>query len=309
MHAIVFPTSRTKRMREALKHPDQAAMVARIPVIGRRVPMRAMWLHRSPDAYRMTNRGLVAARPYALAAWTRAKQAGNDAADIGVRGLFSRARGVPSTIWNGRNSFAALPEAAAEAPMSLRLTNDAVEPVIRESKRSRRALWMIPIGFIAASLGVLAMYYVDPQAGRRRRALMRDKMTHYRNVLTRRVPRTAERRSRFFRGRARGLQHEVLHRGAGAVPDNETLVARVRSEVLRDHNVKAGEIHVDAYEGIVTLRGQMASMGEIRALVGATQSVDGVREVRSYLHLPGTPPPNKAEAYASNGVPEHLTRV
>ena len=96
-----------------------------------------------------------------------------------------------------------------------------------------------------------------------------------------------------------------------AVPDNETLVARVRSEVLRRTSVKAGEIHVDAYEGCVTLRGEIGNESDIRDLVEATRHVGGVQEVRSYLHLPGTVPPNKAESFAvaDNGaVPAHLAR-
>ena len=42
---------------------------------------------------------------------------------------------------------------------------------------------------------------------------------------------------------------------------------------------------------------QIEHPGDIRRLVGATERVDGVREVRSYLHLPDEPPPNKADVY------------
>jgi hypothetical protein len=55
------------------------------------------------------------------------------------------------------------------------------------------------------------------------------------------------------------------------------------------------------------LRGQLGRPDEIRRLVNDTAQVDGVREVRNYLHLPGTPPPNMASVYSRyNPVPEHL---
>ena len=115
-------------------------------------------------------------------------------------------------------------------------------------------------------------------------------------------------------GASRGVARGIVHETTDALPfnghppvDDETLVARVRSEVLRDDHIKAGEINLDAYEGCVTLRGQLAHADEIRRLVNETAHVDGVREVRNYLHLPGTPPPNMASVYTrSNPVPQHL---
>jgi osmotically-inducible protein OsmY len=81
------------------------------------------------------------------------------------------------------------------------------------------------------------------------------------------------------------------------VVDEEMLVARVRSEVFRDLAVPAGAVNIDAYEGCVTLRGQLGSESEIRRLVSAAKGIDGVRSVRSYLHLPDELPPNKAQMY------------
>jgi hypothetical protein len=318
MHAIIFSSNRLSRMGEALKHPDQAAILARIPVAGRRVPMRGMWQRRSPDPYRMARRTAVHARPLAAAAVLRGRQAASTFADLGVTGTVERARDARRALWYGR-----VPREPRPQPVAAHLLEGGIHA---SSKRRRtpgfrikggaeielnaRRVWLaIPAAVAAGALGAIAMYYADPQSGRRRRALVRDKVAHYRNLLTRKAPRTAERRGRFFRGRARGLQHDVLPRARGAEADNQTLVARVRSEVLRGHGVKAGEIHVDAYEGTVTLRGQLESADEIRAICRATQRVDGVREVRSYLHLPGTPPPNKAEAYALEDVPDHMARV
>ncbi|HXK32631.1 MAG TPA: hypothetical protein VNM91_01275, partial [Dehalococcoidia bacterium] len=43
MHDIVLPKSRLKRIKNSYRYPGQAALVARIPLLGRRVPMRGMW--------------------------------------------------------------------------------------------------------------------------------------------------------------------------------------------------------------------------------------------------------------------------
>jgi len=154
---------------------------------------------------------------------------------------------------------------------------------------------------VGAAIGLLAMFYFDPASGRRRRALVRDKFARVRHIFTRDVPRGIEKRARFFGGVARGVGHEtaglVLHDGHHVDVDDETLVARVRSEALRNSNIKSGEVNVEAYQGAVTLRGQIEHPGDIRRLIEATRRVDGVREVRSYLHLPGTLPANKAEVY------------
>jgi hypothetical protein len=169
----------------------------------------------------------------------------------------------------------------------------------------RRTLPWLAVG---AATGACVMYFADPHAGRRRRALVRDRFAHLGHILTRRVPGRVERRMRFMRGVATGVRHDaaafVRVDGHEGFVDDETLVARVRSEVLRNQHVKAGEIHVDAYEGIVTLRGEVGAH-EISDLVTATTRVEGVRGIRNYLHTPGTLPPNKAEGYAPHPMTTH----
>ena len=168
----------------------------------------------------------------------------------------------------------------------------------------RPVIWVIG----AFALGVLAMFFFDAHSGRRRRALVRDKVSHGRRVLRRDMPRVAQKRLRFLGGVAKGVGHNaadlVPHHLRRGVVDDETLVARVRSEALRGDGVKSGEIHVDAYEGCITLRGQLEHPDEIRRIVTAASRIEGVAQVRSYLHLPGTPPPNTAEALVNGHIAE-----
>ncbi len=203
-------------------------------------------------------------------------------------------------------------EWGAAASDRARHTLEATGSVAAVSSTARRAgRRPLPVLAVGVAAGALGMYYLDPHAGRRRRGLVRDRLRHLRNVVTRKMPRTVERKGRYVGGVAKGLRHDVaemVHRDGhhAHVVDDETLVARVRSEVLREREIKAGEIHVDAYEGCVTLRGQLEHEDDIRHLIEAARHVEGVREVRSYLHLPGALPPNKAESYTH--VPAEFVR-
>ncbi len=155
----------------------------------------------------------------------------------------------------------------------------------------------------ATGSGALTMFYADPHAGRRRRALLRDKLVHVRKIVTRDVPDRARQRSRFMQGVAKGVQHNALglvrHERHGAT-DDDVLVSRVRSEVLRDAGIKSGQVHVDAYRGCVTLRGELENEIDIRHVEDLTRRIPGVEEVRNYLHLPETLPKNKEAAYADS---------
>jgi hypothetical protein len=57
----------------------------------------------------------------------------------------------------------------------------------------------------ALGIGVLAMYFFDPVSGKRRRALVRDQLTHAR----REIGDYAEGTAKDLRNRARGVAHEA----------------------------------------------------------------------------------------------------
>jgi hypothetical protein len=73
--------------------------------------------------------------------------------------------------------------------------------------------------------------------------------------------------------------------------DDATLKDKVESELFRaEHEVK-GAININAQQGVVQLRGEVPSQGLIDALVERTEKIQGVREVESLLHTPGTEAP------------------
>src|ERR1041385_3242642 len=94
-------------------------------------------------------------------------------------------------------------------------------------------------------VGAGLMYLFDPDRGKRRRALVRDKA----QALTRRLQKTVDKTSRDLRNRVQGLALEAKSHN---VPD-EVLVERVRSKLGRlvSH---PHAIEVAAKNGVVTLR-------------------------------------------------------
>ena len=68
-------------------------------------------------------------------------------------------------------------------------------------------------------------------------------------------------------------------------PEDATLAARVKTEVLRDERFK-GNVNVSAQYGRILLHGQLEETGLIDELVARVRGVDGVRDVESHLQTP-----------------------
>jgi uncharacterized membrane protein len=121
------------------------------------------------------------------------------------------------------------------------------------------------------------MYFLDPEHGRRRRALVRDQLARARRVT----------------GDAAGAtRRDAAHRASGAAArvrgaldhgqvDDTVLVERVRAQLGRlvshPHAIK-----VDATDGIVTLRGLILQR-EVKPLLRGVERIRGVCEVVSEL--------------------------
>ena len=128
-------------------------------------------------------------------------------------------------------------------------------------------------------LGAGLMFVFDPVYGKRRRGLIRDKVTHAafasRDVLGK--------RARYIGNRARGLAAEAgAHLRRERVSD-ETLAARVRSKLGRAVS-KSGDIEVLASEGRVTLRGIVPAQ-EAERLLRRVSKVRGVLDLENQLKV------------------------
>ncbi|HEX5580856.1 MAG TPA: BON domain-containing protein [Gemmatimonadaceae bacterium] len=133
-----------------------------------------------------------------------------------------------------------------------------------------------PALLIGAAAGAALVYLFDSK-GRRRRRVAAEKAGSY----TRKSARYMSKRARDLRNRAQGVVAETRGRFSSGDADDDTLVARVRSQ-LGHHVSHVGEVETSAEDGVVTLRGSVLA-NELGDLLGAIRAVRGVREVRNEL--------------------------
>jgi hypothetical protein len=134
---------------------------------------------------------------------------------------------------------------------------------------------------VGAGLGAGLMYLLDPQGGRRRRAVAKDKAASALNKGGNAVKKT----SRDLGNRTKGLVAEVgsrLRRDDVEV-DDQVLRDRVRSKLGRAVS-HASALEVTAENGRVTLSGPVLAL-EADRLLDAVRSVKGVRDVECRFDL------------------------
>ncbi len=125
--------------------------------------------------------------------------------------------------------------------------------------------------------GIAAMYYFDPDRGRRRRALIADKVKSTTNKLPDAMAVTA----RDVSNRAKGAWAEATKLFSSEDPSDQIVEARVRAKLGRVVS-HPHSVHVSARDGHVTLDGVILKR-EVPALLSAIGSVRGVRGVESKL--------------------------
>src|SRR5688572_16016960 len=125
-------------------------------------------------------------------------------------------------------------------------------------------------------LGAGLMYLLDPDRGRRRRALIRDQMVHGAHEIEDLGGGMAS-KARHLRNRARGAVLDTKTRLSREEVEDSVLAARVRTHLGRLVS-DPSTIEVSAEHGRVTLRGA-APNEEVRGLVDGVQDVPGVHDV------------------------------
>jgi osmotically-inducible protein OsmY len=75
------------------------------------------------------------------------------------------------------------------------------------------------------------------------------------------------------------------------VVDDQTLKAKIESEVFRDTEAPKGDVNVNGEHGVVYLRGQLEDKSLIGELEQRVRTVKGVDRVENLLHTPGTEAP------------------
>jgi hypothetical protein len=134
--------------------------------------------------------------------------------------------------------------------------------------------------FFGILLGATIMYLLDPNKGRRRRALVRDQIVHGVHELED-LGGEAASTARHLRNRARGAVAETRSRFRREEVEDPVLEARVRSELGR-LTADVSDVAVSAEHGRVTLRGT-APEAAMNVLVDGVQAVPGVHDVINRL--------------------------
>jgi hypothetical protein len=138
-------------------------------------------------------------------------------------------------------------------------------------------------------IGAALTYFLDPDQGRRRRAMARDRVAAF----FRRRARQGERLGRAASAQAEGIVQKAKHiqEEPKPQPDDVTLTRKVETEIFRDADIPKGQINVNAENGKVFLRGEVGQPELIKDLEERTRKVQGVQDVENLLHLPGAEAP------------------
>jgi hypothetical protein len=134
----------------------------------------------------------------------------------------------------------------------------------------------------AVFTGAAAMYYFDPEMGRRRRALARDKAV----ALSHDARDYAQGKSRRIADRAKGLAATVGHRAVEPLSDYQ-LRDRIRSQLGRVASHPRA-IEVDVIDGDVCLYGDVLAE-DVQPVVSTVSSMTGVKAVDNQLRVHDEP--------------------
>jgi BON domain len=131
-----------------------------------------------------------------------------------------------------------------------------------------------------AAIGAALAYFFDPQQGARRRNMLRDRVQAFFRKRGRRVARAVG-------SEAHGLKQKATHlREEPKTFDDQTLKAKVESEVFRPADAPKGDVNVNVENGVVYLRGQVEGSELVRELESRVRSVQGVERVENLLSTP-----------------------
>jgi len=138
----------------------------------------------------------------------------------------------------------------------------------------------------AGGAGAALAFLLDPDNGRRRRHVLRDRTLAAGRGGVRRTIRRAD----YAAGHLHGAAHRLAPARRKDAPDDVTLAHEVEGAIARAHREAKGAINVNACDGVVELRGQLTDGDEIVAVARTVERVDGVARVENLLHIPGEPP-------------------
>lgn len=161
--------------------------------------------------------------------------------------------------------------------------------------RSTEIPWLSWMGGIA--LGAIAMYIADPVQGRRRRALIQDKLTHVTHATSRLMDQTLHDAHNRWSGLQASAMRMISPRQAKPI-DDHVLEARVRSRLGRAMS-HMRDVEVHAHQGAVTLSGNLDSEAQEK-VVRLVAAIPGVESVLCPMETHTEKCPRSARAVRSD---------
>jgi hypothetical protein len=132
---------------------------------------------------------------------------------------------------------------------------------------------------VGVGIGTIVMYVLDPDRGKRRRALLRDKLAS----ATKKTGAGVEITARDLRNRAQGIAANIKSRFTAVETDDAVLIDRVRSKLGRlvSH---PGAIQVASENGNITLSGPILE-AEVDDLLTYVKAIQGVNDIANNLEV------------------------
>jgi len=82
-----------------------------------------------------------------------------------------------------------------------------------------------------------------------------------------------------------GCASTPTEEGTGEFVDDSVITTKVKTAILREINLKVGEIKVTTFKGDVQLSGTVSSQDEIEIAIKVAQGIGGVKSVKSDLQV------------------------
>ncbi len=140
---------------------------------------------------------------------------------------------------------------------------------------------------IAGGIGATLQFFLDPDLGRRRRIMARDRSAAVMRRGIRKLGRFGRRIASDISGRRDQLMHSL--EPDALPPNDETLKSKVETELFRDPTFSKGRININTEHGVIVIRGEVDRLEDIEAIESRICEIAGVTEIRNLLHPRGTP--------------------
>lgn len=164
----------------------------------------------------------------------------------------------------------------------------------RMAERPHRRWWLGAGVLIGGA--VAAAYFLDPESGDARRTRFAERTAHAARVARRR----AARELHYARNTVKGKLVHLTNSGSPELLEGRALLDRVESELFTDRTIPHGRLTFEAEGTTVILRGQLDSAEQMAHVEEAVLKIPGVSDVKSLMHVPGTPAPNKKDALTAS---------